>query len=263
MSRISRYSILVACLMAVLLPVKSQPVSTLSSTRNHHGLVLSYHQVRNWNDKDPASAKTYIIPITRFKEHMRVLYDSGYKTILPDEYLSRLQTGQPLEKRFILSFDDGTLSQYENALPVLEQYGFKAVFFIMTVTLNRPRYMSSAQVRTLAERGHVIGCHTWDHHSVSKYKPEDWEIQLYKPRKQLQQISGQQVKYFAYPFGTWTKASITHLQRYHYEAAFQLAGEVDTVCPQFTVRRLLVDGYWNATTFMSQINKYLSRLRND
>ncbi len=165
--------------------------------------ILCYHQVRDWRAKDSKSAKDYIIPVAAFKEHMKMLADSGYHTIVPDQLYAYLTTGAKLpEKPVMITFDDGDLDQYETALPELDKYGFKASFFIMTVAIGRrgyQPYMDKAQIKDLADRGHTVGLHTWDHHNVKKYQGDDWKIQIEEPRKKLEAIIGKPVYHFAYP----------------------------------------------------------------
>ena len=132
-----------------------------------------------------------------------MLADSGYHTISPDQLYAYLISGARLpQKPIMLSFDDTDLDQYTVAYPEMKKYGFKGVFFIMTVSLGRPHYMSREQVRTLSDEGNTIGSHTWDHHNVKKYAGNDWIIQLDKPTRQLEQITGKSIRYFAYPFGS-------------------------------------------------------------
>ncbi|MDX5436069.1 MAG: polysaccharide deacetylase family protein, partial [Pontibacter sp.] len=148
--------------------------------------ILCYHQIRDWTASDSELAKTYIVPEQRFRDQIRMLADSGYHTISPDELMAYLTANAPLPpKPIILTFDDTNLTQYEIAAPELEKYGFKGAFFIMTVSLGRPRYMNKAQVKELAERGHTIGNHTWDHQNVKKYEAGDWPLQVDKPKKTL------------------------------------------------------------------------------
>ena len=47
--------------------------------------ILCYHQVRNWTATDGKMGKDYIVPIAEFKSQMKMLADSGYQTILPDQ----------------------------------------------------------------------------------------------------------------------------------------------------------------------------------
>src|SRR4051812_33815483 len=55
--------------------------------------ILCYHQIRDWTAKDSKMAKDYIIPIASFKEHIKILHDSGYHTILPDQLYGYLTRG--------------------------------------------------------------------------------------------------------------------------------------------------------------------------
>ena len=208
--------------------------------------ILCYHQVRDWRDSDSKQARDYIVPVERFREQLQMLADSGYQTILPEQLVAYLTTGAPLpEKPIMLTFDDTNLDQYTNALPELEKHDFKAAFFIMTVSLNRPRYMTREQVKELSDKGHAIGSHTWDHHNVKKYQGQDWITQVAKPKQVLEEITGKPVTYFAYPFGLWNPEAIPELKNQGVTAAFQLAAKPDEQDPLFTIRRIIASGYWS------------------
>src|ERR1700761_6289455 len=120
--------------------------------------VICYHQIRDWRPKDSKSAKDYIVQIAAFKQHIKMLADSGYHTILPDQLYAYLTTGAALPKKpIMLTFDDTDEDQYTIAAPEMKKYGFKGVFFIMTVSLNRvPHYMTKDQVKELYTAGNVI-----------------------------------------------------------------------------------------------------------
>jgi peptidoglycan/xylan/chitin deacetylase (PgdA/CDA1 family) len=211
--------------------------------------ILCYHQLRDWKSTDSKRAKDYIVPVSIFRGQMKMLADSGYTTILPDQLMNYLKFGDPLpDKPVMLSFDDTDLDQFELAKPVMDQYHFKGVFFVMTVSLNKPRYMSREQVKQLSDEGHVIGSHTWDHMNVRKFETEDWAIQVDKPLKQLEEITGKPVKYFAYPFGLWKPEVIPGLKERHFEGAFQLSAKMDEKDPLYAIRRIIVPGEWTAET---------------
>ena len=214
--------------------------------------ILCYHQIRDWRPKDSKSAKDYIIPTAAFREQMQMLADSGYHTVLPDQLFAYLTTGAPLPpKPVMLTFDDGDLDQYETAVPILEKHGFKGAFFIMTVAIGRrgkQPYMDKAQIKDLSDRGHAIGAHTWDHHSVKKYQGDDWKIQVEEPKAKLEAITGKPVNFFAYPFGLWNKQALPEIQKRGYAAAFTLADKRDDAMPLYTVRRIIAGGQWKATT---------------
>ena len=220
----------------------------------HEVPVLCYHQIRDWKKTDSKNARSYIMPPDQFKRQFKMMVDSGYHFILPAELVSYVTTKSKLpQKPVILTFDDATLSEFTEALPKLNKDKIKAVFFVMTVVLNHPNYMSFQQVRTLADQGHIIGCHTWDHHAVTSYKEEDWKIQVEYPKNQLEKITGKPVEYFAYPYGAWNAQAIRVLKNNNFLGAFQLTGKQDKEDPLFTIRRIIVDSYWNEKQLLNAI----------
>lgn len=61
--------------------------------------ILCYHQVRNWKATDGKVGKDYIVEIQNFKDQMKMLADSGYHTILPDQLYAYLNTGAALPSK--------------------------------------------------------------------------------------------------------------------------------------------------------------------
>src|SRR5579871_6757658 len=99
--------------------------------------ILCYHQIRDWKATDSKVSKDYIMPPADLKAELKMLADSGYHTILPDQLYAYLTKGEALpSKPIMLTFDDTDEDQYTVAWPEMKKYGFKGVFFIMTVSLN-------------------------------------------------------------------------------------------------------------------------------
>ncbi len=217
--------------------------------------VLCYHQIRDWKPTDSKAAKDYIIPVATFKAHMKMLADSGYQTILPDQYYDYLNNGTALPaKPIMLTFDDTEYNQHAIAAPEMKKYGFKAVYFIMTVAIGRPNYMTKTQIKELSDAGNTIGSHTWDHHNVKKYQGKDWEVQIEKPSKTLEDITGKKITDFAFPFGLWNPEAIPELKKRGIKSAYILATKRDEQDPLYTIRRIIASGYWNANTLKNSIN---------
>ena len=133
--------------------------------------ILCYHQVRDWKASDSKSAKDYIVPVAVFKQHIKMLRDSGYHTILPDQLYDYLTKGTPLpSKPIMLTFDDTDIDQFTIAAPELKKYGFKAVYFIMTTSIGRrPNYMTAEEIKKLSDAGNVIGSHTHTRERLINY----------------------------------------------------------------------------------------------
>ena len=88
--------------------------------------ILCYHQVRNWKPTDGKVGKDYIVEIKNFENQIKMLVDSGYQTILPDQLFAYLNTGAKLPKKpIMLTFDDTDLDQFTVVRPTLKKYGIK------------------------------------------------------------------------------------------------------------------------------------------
>jgi peptidoglycan/xylan/chitin deacetylase (PgdA/CDA1 family) len=212
--------------------------------------ILCYHQIRDWVGSDSKGARDYIRPVDAFKADLKLLADSGYHTVLPDQLYDYLAYGTPLPpKPVMLSFDDTDDDQFTIAAPEMKKYGFKGVFFIMTVSINRPKYMTKEQIRQLTDEGHVVTSHTWDHHSVKGYKTEqDWLTQIEKPKKTIEDLTGKKAIDFAYPFGLWNREAIPELKKRGVRSAYILSTKRDPDDPLYTIRRIIASGYWSAST---------------
>lgn len=230
-------------------PKKAADLATILSKKEVP--VLCYHHIRNVPAGQSESMKSYSVSPASFAEQMKALHDSGYQTILPGQlYEYLVHDGALPAKPVMLTFDDTDEEQYSIGKVEMDKYGFKGVYFLMTISINRPRYMSKAQIKNLADSGHAVEGHTWDHHMVTKYVGADWDTQLVKPKRQIQDITGKPVKYFAYPFGIWNQAAIPEIKSRGYDLAFILSTKRDTTQPLYTIRRMIVPGTWSTPGMM-------------
>jgi len=132
--------------------------------------VLMYHHIT----ASPSSSME-ISPET-FAMHMQTLYDNGFTTITIDELISFVDSGTPLPERpVIVTFDDGYLSMYEYAFPVLERLGQHAINFVIGSTVGTQYYrdtnyptipkFSFEQARAMAPivdiQSHTYDMHQW------------------------------------------------------------------------------------------------------
>ncbi|HEV7621101.1 MAG TPA: polysaccharide deacetylase family protein [Flavisolibacter sp.] len=228
----------------------NQPAASASTIISRKEVpILCYHHI-----KDAALIKKnsgYTVAADTFKATMKALADSGYHTVSPDQLYNYLVYGGSLPaKPVMITFDDTDEEQFTVGKTEMDKYGFKGVYYIMTISIGRPRYMTREQIKQLSDEGHTIGCHTWDHHMVTKYTGADWVNQLDKPRKKLEDIIGKKIDYFAYPFGLWNQAAIPELKQRGYKLAFQLSTKRDLQEPLYTVRRFIVAPEWSATAVL-------------
>jgi peptidoglycan/xylan/chitin deacetylase (PgdA/CDA1 family) len=122
-----------------------------------------------------------------------------------DDYLLY---GLPLPAHpFIVTFDDGRLSQWTNAVPILKKYGFTAVFFPCTgligATVGPQTYMTAAQLQALASGGFFVEDHTInDGKALWNLSPQQLDPLTYQTKLSLQDLTGDPVQFIAYT-GVW------------------------------------------------------------
>jgi hypothetical protein len=98
-----------------------------------------------------------------------------------------------------ISFDDCYKSQLE-AIPVLDQYGFKATFGIVTSYTSYKAYMKWQDIQNLALQGHDIESHTCTHAHLETVSYETLIFELQESKKELLD-HGINASILIYPFG--------------------------------------------------------------
>ena len=141
----------------------------------------------------------------------------------------------------LLTFDDASAGQYTRALPLLRRHHFVATFFVMTVVLDKPGWLTSGQVRRLDRAGHDDRRRTptttrRSRSTRARTGRRSWSR---RPRS-WPKLVGHPVRLFAYPFGLWSPEAFAHLDAAGYVAAFQLADKLDRRHPLWTLRRIIV-----------------------
>ena len=237
-------------------PATPAPATDVASVVARAGVpVLCYHQIRRPTAADAAQDRPYIVSPAAFARQMEALDRAGYTTITGDALVAHVARGAPLPpKPVLLTFDDGTAGQMASALPVLRRHRFTAAFFVMTVVLGRPGWLSRADVRALDRAGMTIAAHTWDHHAVTGYADADWPKQIDEPVRDLAALVGHPITLFAYPFGLWDARAFAHLRAAGLSAAFQLSGRMDAAEPLWTLRRIIVPD-WSGRRLLQEIRR--------
>ena len=197
--------------------------------------VLCYHRIMDNKKGD------YTVSLATFSAHMKILADSGYHSISPEQLYDYLVYNKALpQKPMMITFDDSRVEHAEIAAPVMEKYGFRGEFFIMTITYNKKNYMTTEQIAKLSKAGHTIGLHSWDHTMVTKYKEaSDWQKQVIVPKEKLEKIVDRAVEYWAYPNGVYDHKGAEELSK-HFKLSFSLYSKRDSILPLQSIRRIIV-----------------------
>ena len=216
-------------------PSKQTPNSAAQILAKQEVPVLCYHRIADGRKDE------YSVSPATFEAHMKVLADSGYHSILPNQLYDYLVYNKSLPaKPVMITFDDSRVEHSAIAAPVMAKHGFKGVFFIMTITYNKKNYMTTEEIAQLSKSGNTVGLHSWDHTMVIKYKDStDWKKQLIEPKKKLETITGKAVEYWAYPNGVYDHKAAIELSKCC-KLSFSLYSKRDTILPLQSIRRIII-----------------------
>ena len=124
--------------------------------------------------------------------------------------LSSIRNG---ERGFCLTFDDGFLSVYENALPVLQARGLKGMLFLVAGLIGKTDewdlpvgegphpLMDHGQIREWLAAGHEIGAHTLTHPHLTQLPRQQARAEIFESKARLEDRFGVPVNHFCYPYG--------------------------------------------------------------
>jgi peptidoglycan/xylan/chitin deacetylase (PgdA/CDA1 family) len=182
--------------------------------------LFMYHLVEN--QKPPESAygrNTYGWAIdvglttltSQFQAQMAYAHSIGATSISLPHLADALLYGLPLPPHsFVVTFDDGRLSQWTNAAPILREYGFTAVFFPCTALIGGAygpqQYMTAAELRELASTGFSVGDHSLKDNVAlwaGKATTQQLNVVTNQSKTTLESlVGGQPIQFIAYS-GLW------------------------------------------------------------
>ena len=215
---------IVACLLLMLLPL--DPILGAE-----HGVILLYHHVAT---NSPPS--TSISP-TDFNRHLEYLRDNNFNVIGLDRMIENLRSGTPLPERAVaITFDDGYVSIYEEAFPLLQSFNYPFSLFLSTEPIDsgQRNYMNWDQIREMSAAGVLIGNHMVDHPYMLQRQPTETEQQwlerleadLLQAERTIAEETGQSHRYLAYPYGEYDPAIKAMLAALDFVGLAQNSGAV-------------------------------------
>ena len=166
--------------------------------------ILLYHCIedrrrsaRHMDDID----REYVLTRSRFEQHI-------------DYLAAKPAASVPA----VISFDDGDLSGYTIAAPILEQHGLRGEFFVVTRWLGEPGFMTPDHLRELVERGHGVHSHSRTHPRLPALAAPEIEDELRGSKDDLEAILGRPVTQFSIPGGAYDDRVVDIARRAGYTA---------------------------------------------
>lgn len=216
-----------------------------------------YHYVR-YVDRgaDPLGHSLSVTP-EQFAAQLAWLAANGYETVRMDAVAACVRGEGACPARAVaLTFDDGYMDAYTAALPLLQQYGFVATFYVVSGFVGQPNYMGWNELRALRDAGMEIGAHTVSHPDLTRLGSEGARTEIAQSRAALMTELSIPVLSFCYPGGRFN-GDLAAIVR---DAGFTSATTTVQDGPQadpFTLPRLRIYGDLSQSGFEGMIRAVL------
>ncbi len=103
------------------------------------------------------------IKIKDFMEHIDIIEQNNIKFVNPKNFEIELKENKT-QRKILLTIDDGFLSFYENAWPILKSKKIPFILFVSTREIGAFNYMSWEQIKEISKENFVeIGNHSHTH----------------------------------------------------------------------------------------------------
>jgi len=174
--------------------------------------VLMYHRVLV--EKPKKGSQWHYVTVSDFRKQMNLIDRMGYTPITFSDYRLYMKGKLTLpSKPIIITFDDGYLDTFENAIPVLQELNMRAVIFVMgNRKLKCAQWdimdesddcplMTDDQVRKANEMGFEIGAHSHGHLDLPGLLKKDLVYEVSQSKKSIEKVLKEPIHTFAYPYG--------------------------------------------------------------
>lgn len=152
-------------------------------------MILAYHEI-----SAQASNYIYAVTVRQLEEHLQVSAElcSGEQPKIPAP---------------VVTFDDGHISNYRYALPLLEKYSRRAIFFVTVGWAGiREEFMDWSQLRQLVAQGHGVASHGWSHIPLTRCTPAEAREELRRSKLTLEDRLGIAAEDVSFPHGRWDRS---------------------------------------------------------
>lgn len=223
-------------------PKKKPEAPASQANKNANVICLCYHNI------DERGSKALTLPIAEFEREMEAIKSNGFTVIPMQDFLAWRRGEKSIpNKSCLITIDDGWVSAYTNAWPILKKYNYPFTLFIyINYVGTGGKSLSWDQLAEMRDAGVDIQSHTYSHSSlkvpggnvdakakasikkdVAELGVDGWmRKEIIESKSVLEKQLGIKCNVFAYPFGVWTPKAVEIVKEGGYEAAFTVYGQL-------------------------------------
>jgi len=209
--------------------------------------ILLYHGVdsgETWARVLDATDREYVLDRARFEQHIAFLAEKRIPVRSLDECVRADTPAAGGTPPVVLTFDDGDLSCFTTAAPVLERYGFRAEFFVVSRWVGQPGFLTIEQLRDLIRRGHRVHSHSRTHPILPSLETAQIDEEVMRSKAEIEAMTGTAVSYFSIPGGAYDERVVDAARRAGYARVLSsIEGYNDSRQPSYLLGRFTPRSY--------------------
>jgi len=171
-------------------------------------------------------SETFFVPqgVQSVRIHFAV---EGNGTFSSDDYTLEETAYPPNSNRqamISIMADDEWLNFKSNAVPVMNEYGFKGTFYVCSGRIGEYNKLTEGDILGLHGQGHEIAAHSVTHGHLTSMQPEEMATEIAESKAELNRLlGGEFVTNFATPFGDHDNRLDTVLREQGFDGIWQSA----------------------------------------
>lgn len=195
----------------------SSPVAShvFAVTNNSSLLSLTFHKIAS----DASPGDVY----TQSPERLRAVIELANRFGLQFTTWEARDANPPSAPAsyLVLTFDDSFENDYTDALPILQEQGIPAAFFIVPRRIGRGQFLTWDQVRQLSAAGMLIGSHSLTHTPLTQLTRLEIRNELVASRQEIEDQIQKPVAALSFPNGYYNRLvlELAFKSGYHYLAS--------------------------------------------
>ena len=210
--------------------------NSTSVIKDYGILAIMYHRFDE--NKYPSTN----IKLDDFKSHINLIENSKFKFISHGQFEDSIKKNN-LDKKILLTIDDGFYSFYKNAWPILKEKKIPFILFINTKTVGSNGYMNWSQIKEISQFNFVhIGNHSHSHAYLADKNNEEIKKDLQTSIEIFKKKLNHETNFHAYPFGEYKNSYKKIVQNLGFQYAFgQHSGVMDKTKDKFELPRFPIN----------------------
>lgn len=211
--------------------------------------VLYYHSIQKSGENE------LMMDPELFRSHLQWLKDNNYTSLTMEEFYNYIKYNtQVPEKSVVITFDDGYIDNYTNAMPIINEFDFDTTIFMVSDFVGNPNFLTESQLKELEKNKINIESHTANHLDLAKLPKEKQREELQQSKNRLNNLLNEKVEYVAYPYGSYNDDTKNITREIGYKMGFSTdSGWASGDDDLFSIPRVYMSDFYDLDEFIRRM----------